>query len=600
MRMFKFLISLLVGGSIAIGAMAIPAKRVIRTVKQPDGTSLTIVYGGDEFLHYWSTPDGVPVKKRLDGTYAYARISGKQLQPTLWQAHNAEHRSQSEQHLLQTISPSAAQLCQLRERKAASRQASRSVRLSKVRALTQTASEASPKRKGLVILVNFKDVKMAASHTRQAFDDMMNQEGYTGNGNMGSVHDYFLAQSYGQFDLTFDVVGPVTLSNNLSYYGANDRYGDDLRPAQMVRDAVALVQNEVDFSQYDWDGDGEVDQVFVICAGHSEAEYPEDDDSGAKYIWPHEWSLGDAGLSVPTYNGVKVNTYGCSTELGGPNTTKMSGIGTACHEFSHCLGLPDFYNTDYNGGFGMDAWSLMDYGSYNGDGYSPVGYTAYERWCCGWLTPQELTSACTVKEMPSIAQKPVAYVVYNDGNRNEYFILENRQKDGWLATDEARGMMITHVDYSESAWYNNTVNNSKSHQRCTIVHADNDESTYSLAGDLYPNGGLNTELTDESRPAAKTFNKNAAGRSYLSKPITGITQATDGTMSFDFMGGGPVPPTGISEAQTDGAWNAGTLVKVYSLSGRLLRVAPYANWRNQLPEGVYLLQSGGQTVKEVR
>lgn len=590
----------MLGASIAVSTMAIPAKRITRTVHQPDGTSLTLVYSGDEFLHYWSTPDGVPVKKRMDGYYSYARISGSQLQTTLCKAHNAEQRSDAEQHLLQHLSPSVSQLNQLRQRKAASRQASRAVRLSKMRALAQSAAPSTPKRKGLVILVNFKDVKMAASHTRQAFDNMMNQVGYTGNGNMGSVHDYFLAQSYGQFDLTFDVVGPVTLAQNITYYGGNDRNGDDLRPAQMVRDAIALADSQVDFSQYDWDGDGEVDQVFIICAGHSEAEYPDDDNSGAKYIWPHEWSLGDAGLTVPTYDGVRVNTYGCATELGGPGTTQMSGIGTACHEFSHCLGLPDLYNTDYNGGFGMDAWSLMDYGSYNGDGYSPVGYTAYERWYCGWLTPQELTSACTVKGMPSIAEKPVAYIVYNEGDRDEYFILENRQQDGWLFTDEARGLMITHVDYDENAWQNNTVNNSKTHQRCTIVPADNEASLYSLDGDLYPNGGLNTEFTDDSRPASKTFNKNTTGRSYLSKPITAIKQATDGTLSFDFMGGGPELSTGLRDAQTAETWTAGTEVKVYSLSGRLLRVAPYANWRNELPSGVYLLQSGGRTQKEVR
>ena len=446
---------------------------------------------------------------------------------------------------------------------------------------------ASTKRKGLVILVNFKDVKMQDAHTRQVFDDMMNQENYSGNGNMGSVHDYFLAQSYGKFDISFDVVGPVTLPQNISYYGGNDRYGDDRRPGQMVREACKLIMDDVDFSAYDWDGDGEADQVFVICAGYSEAE-----GASAKYIWPHEWSLSDAGLSPLDANGIKVDTYGVSTELGEEGNTRLNGIGTACHEFSHCLGLPDMYDTDYSGAFGMDAWSLMDQGSYNGDGYAPVGYTAYERWASGWLVPQELSTPCRISEMPSIAQQPVAYVVYNDGNRNEYFLIENRQQDGWLATDESRGLMVTHVDYDEKAWYNNAVNDYKNHQRCTIVPADNISTSYTLDGDLYPYSG-NNELTDESAPSARTFNANTDGSKLLGKPLTDMAISSNGLASFNFMGG---VPSAIHDAgvQTMG-WEAGTAVEVYDVAGHLLRKSAFSQWSLGLPHGTYLLRSGSQT-----
>lgn len=526
-------------------ALAVPAKSKPFVVKQSDGSLITLRLMGDEHFHYLQTADGIPVVRHADGTYRYASLDSGILTPSAVLAHDAADRTASEADFIHTQALQANQLADLRTSRLSMKSARLGARKAPV-AQPQSVGEgagAVGKRKGLVILVNFKDKTMNAANTRQAFDDMMNKEGYSENSNAGSVHDYFYAQSYGQFDLTFDVVGPVTVSRKMSYYGGNDSYGDDANPATMVYEACKLVDSQVDFSTYDWDEDGEVDQVYVIYAGYSEAAGADDD-----CIWPHEYWLQYAGLSL-TLDGVKINTYGCSSELYGTSGTRMDGIGTACHEFSHCLGLPDLYDTNSGNNFGMDSWSVMDYGCYNGDGFAPCGYTAYERWVSGWLTPTELSAASSVVGMKSLDSNAEAYVIYNDANRNECYILENRQQDGWFANDEAHGMLVTHVDYDKTVWEYNSVNNTSSHQRCTIIPADNILTTSTLSGDLFPGSAKATELTDDSRPAAKLYNYNSDGTKYMGKPITNIAE-TDGLISFDFMGGREIEAPIVTEAGT--------------------------------------------------
>ena len=560
--MLKHILTLAAGLVFTLAATAIPAKRITRTVTQPDGTQVTVMLTGDESFHCYRTLDGQPLVQRADGGYCYATLSGTLLRASSVLAHDAASRSGEERTFVQSLQQQNEQLATLQRRRMAARNASRKRRLPAVR--KANATQEVQHRKGLVILVNFQDKKMYKDNTRQAFDDMMNKVGYKDNGNAGSVHDYFLAQSYGKFDLEFDVVGPVTVSKKLADYGANVG-GDDKDPAGMVYEACKLADSQVNFKDYDWDGDGEVDQVFVICAGQSEAA-----GGAADCIWPHEWNLYSGGYTL-TLDGVRIDTYGCSTELA-ESSTRMDGIGTACHEFSHCMGLPDMYDVDYSGGFGMGDWSIMDSGSYNGDGYAPSGYTAYERWTSGWLQPVELKKACTVTGMPSLDKEPVAYVIYNDANRNEYYLLENRQQDGWFAEDEAKGVMVTHVDFDANAWYNNSVNDIPGHQRCTVVPADNSASAYDLNGDLYPYRG-NNALTNTSSPAATLFNANTDGSKLLNKPVTSIS-ISNGLASFAFMGGLSLDTPTANEATdvaADGftaGWQAVDKAETYTLELR--------------------------------
>lgn len=519
-----------------------PAKRQTFSVRQADGTTLTLRLVGDESFHYYVTADGLPVRQTASGAYCYARLEADRLVTGSQLAHEPALRGSEEAAYVKSLAIGEEQLRDMASKKTAARNAHRQRRL----AARRTASQGvTGEKKGLVILVNFSDKKMAAQSTQAEFSDMMNKEGYNKNGSIGSVHDYFLAQSYGQFSLSFDVVGPLTLSRSMAYYGANDSAGDDLRPGEMIAEACLLAKDLVDFSDYDWDGDGEMDQVYVIYAGYAES-------SGAaeNTIWPHEWQLNysDYGRAL-SIDGVVVNTYACSSELNGTSGTVMNGIGSICHEFSHCMGLPDFYDTGGSGNFGMDCWSVMDYGSYGEDGYIPCGYTSYERWVSGWLTPTVLDERQNIRDMKPLTSAPEAYIIYNEGNRNEYYLLENRQQESWDQSLHGHGMLVLHVDYDASDWTYNTVNNTSSHQRMTIVPADNQfmsgnymgyvfATEADLAGDPYPGTSSNKSLTDTSRPAASLFSANSDGRKYLGKPVEEIAESAAGLISFTFMGGG--------------------------------------------------------------
>lgn len=493
----KRLFSVLAFLMLAVTIWAIPAKRVKRVITLKDGTQMTVTLMGDEHMKYYMADDGQLVRRTISEEYEIM---------------------------------STQQFSSLRERATA-----RASKMQKARGARKAAH--TGKKKGLVLLVNFTDAQMKSTSTQAVFNSMLNEVGYNKNGHIGSVRDYFLAQSYNQLDIEFDVIGPLTLSNNMRYYGANDSNGDDLRPATMAAEACKLADPLVNFADYDWNGDGEVDQVYIIYAGYGEAQ-----DAPSYTIWPHEWDLesgaeyGD-GPGALTLDKVKINTYACSSELKGNSGSTIDGIGTCCHEFSHCLGLPDLYDTSgsYTSNFGMDAWSIMDYGAYSGDGCVPTAYTAYERMASGWLTPTEITEPTHITNMHPITNMDEhdAYIIYNKGNRNEYYILQNVQKEGWNSYADGHGLLIIHVDYDAKIWAENTVNNVRSHQRCTVVHADNKDGSYAndLAGDPFPGTNNNRSFTDNTTPASTLFNPNEDKTHKLGMPLTKITEK-NGLISF--------------------------------------------------------------------
>lgn len=557
---------------LAASAFAVPAKRVKRQVQQPDGSVLTVMLRGDENFHYTSTEDGQPLVQRADGAYCYATLdSNGKLTASAQVAHDVESRGAAELSFLNYYTAESQKVRSLGMERAKQRNARRMARLANrgvvdasgkpVRRVMAGATGGegigvTGKRKGLVILVNFKDKKMQSKHTQAEWNDYFNKVGYNKYGNNGSVHDYFYAQSYGKLDLEFDVIGPVTVSKNMASYGANDAQGNDIDPAGMIKEAceLAYAKEKMDMSQYDWDGDGAVDQVYVIYAGYGEAAGGE-----PNTIWPHEWDIEGGGYSL-VLGGQRIRTYACSSELNGGNGTDISGIGTACHEFSHCMGIPDFYDTAGGGCFGMDAWDLMDYGSYGGDGYEPTGYNIYEKWVSGWIEPTILTDPCYIKNMKPLSDAPEACVVFNEANKNEYYIFENRQLKGTDVALPNHGMLVIHVDYDQKVWFDNEVNNTSNHQRFTVVPADNKLTSETVTGDTYPGTTKSTELTDTSKPAATLFNANSDGRKFLGKPVTEITEK-DGLISFTFMGGvnldAPQPKVmNMTATSFTGGWNA--------------------------------------------
>lgn len=519
---------------IVLSAMAVPAKPgVWRTISLTDGTQVKVQLVGDEFMHYYQSADGT--------RYIYDAASAT------YQVYSDSQFSNS-------------------RRKAVARRAKANNRRA-VRRKANVTNIFRGTKKGLIILAQFTDSKFQSGHDRALYNKIANAENYTDNGFKGSVKDYFKAQSAGQFELDFDVVGICQLKNPCSYYGENDAYtGDDLHAGEMVAEACQWAATQgVDFSKYDWDGDGEVDQVFVLYAGKGEA-----DGGAVSTIWPHEFALSasDYGKSL-SFNGVTVDTYACSAELN--DRDQLDGIGTFCHEFSHCMGFPDLYDTGYSGWFGMGDYDLMSAGNYNGDSKCPAGYSAYEKHKCGWLTYQDVTNIeedLNVTGLKAISEGGSAYVVKNKAHEDEYYIIENRQNTGWDAYLPSEGVMITHVDYDANIWWNNMPNTKgnyydenenvyyNDHQRLTIFRTGRSMSDDGVTSDLYPYN-TNNSLTAESNPAATLYNMNSDGTKYMHVDITDISVASDGTASLTFSkadrssgGGGetdpdtPVTPSG--------------------------------------------------------
>lgn len=505
-------------------ANAIPAKKLQKVITLTNGTQVSVELRGDEYLSWWEGTDGTAYRATADDT-VFEAFDLEAQKPAA-----AARRARAEQ----------GRVARLARVKNSLKGAD-----DKMRGLGGDHITYKGVKKGLVVLVDFKNKKFADGHDLEYYKNVINGKDFSDEeeGYVGSVRDYFLAQSNGQFELDFDVVGPVTMSKNYGYYGNDGAYQKDEKVYEMIKEACDGIQDKVNLKDYDWDGDGEADQVFFLYAGLGQAS-----GGSAGTVWPHESELRYWPCGVLSYSTGKINTYACANELQ-PETQGSSryisaGIGTICHEFSHCLGFADMYDTTGSGGYGMSVFDVMDQGSYNGNGFVPCNYTAFERIYAGWVEAIELESPATVKDMKSVSDYGRPFIMYNYKNTNEYFLMENRQNTGWdKGLYGSNGLLIVHVNYVPSRWANNSVNSSAEKiQCCTVVNADGsrENTQYSLQGDLYPyevkGVTMNDEFTDESEPAAKLYTKNSANSYALGIPITNIKRSK-GSISFLVCGG---------------------------------------------------------------
>ncbi len=496
--------------------MAIPAKPgVWKTIRLADGSELRAELHGDEFGSFWTSEDG----------RHYVEIAGSDLY--------------REVELSEVIAKAEAKRAEERkmEQRAQSTQNTQSIQR---RIPGGAKQEYQGEKRGLIILVNFANSKFSSIHDVEYYERLTNEENFTDNeGNTHSVRDYYLDQSYGQFDLSFDIAGPIELQYDDSYYG----YNNESHRVYMVQEACdGAYAAGVDFSKYDWDGDGMVEQVFILYAGYGAA-----DTGNYTYVWPHK-----STITKRTYGDVSVSVYACSCELA--RTGNSNGIGCICHEFSHCMGLMDVYDTYGTGNFGMGTWSILSMGCYNGNGYGymPAGYTSYERACCGWLTPIELTEETSVTDMKGLSEGGEAYIIYNKGTSNEFFMLENRTLNGFDSELANDGMLIVQIDYNAYYWTNNVINSNylgNTHQRYTIIPADNVQSSATETKDTWPNSGRN-HLDNYTTPSGETYNANNDGNYYMNVSIYDITKADDKTISFKFLPEGKSP---IEDTTPEGA-----------------------------------------------
>lgn len=540
-------------------ANAVPAKRGLREIAQPDGTTVKAELVGDEHFHYYRSEDNLPLSCESDGYLHYVSLDRNgDLVFSPMTAENAGRRSAAARNFVSGVDTEAVVKALYERNQTSGRR----------KAVAQNGMglfSGNFPRTGdipaLVILVEYKDVKFTHPNPAQYFGDMINKEGFNEYGGTGCAREYFLQQSGGKFRPQFEVFGPVTLPQNRSYYGGNDPNENDNAPEDMLVHAAKLLDSQIDFSKYDLDNDGRVDNVFIFYAGQGEASY-----GPYESVWPHSWELSQAGKAFEL-DGKIIDRYACTNEW---EQNRPDGVGTFIHEFSHVMGLPDLYHTTMSGVlYTPGEWSVMDYGSYNNDGCTPPNYSIYERNAMGWLEPELLDGPAGIT-LEEIGKSNHGCIIQTE-KETEFFLLENRQNTGWDTYLPGHGMLIWHIDFVQSVFDRNVVNNSKSHQYVDIVEAGgstNSSEASILASYSWPGSSNKTAFTATTSPALKSW----AGKT-IDVPITDIKESADGKISF-LVSGGPIDlgkPEGlIAEGHDNGTatlgWNAVEFAKGYRLN----------------------------------
>ncbi len=439
-------------------SQAAPARKCLIAYTQPDGSTFRGYVRGDEFCHYRTTEAGDIIAKNKEGWWCYAsydadgniNISGARVSASNTAV--SKFYTKNRQQFYPGVSERRLMFDENIARKPMMRNF-----LDMGGAATKSGVAARQKH-GIIILAAFKDVPFR--YSREYFVNMLTQKGYSYNGATGSAIDYFNDQFGGLVDFSFDVSEVVTLPEKRVYYGGNDDYDNDQNPEQMIIDACKLAsQNGTDFSKYDDDNDGYVDNVFVFFAGEDEADTENED-----CIWSHAYFIESGAKKKLTLNGKKIDSYACTSELSPEYIVRdgkyyltgkyfLSGIGTFCHEYSHTFGLPDLYDTDYekSGGQAEALWQstgLMDGGNTNNDGNTPPFYNAIDRECLGISEPVMLTDG--VHEIEPINRNGVYYRI-DTPTEDEYFLIECRENTSWDKYIGGKGLLVYHIDKSNNA-----------------------------------------------------------------------------------------------------------------------------------------------------
>lgn len=516
-----FFFSLLIAAATIVNA--VPARPGWIAYTQADGSTIDLQIVGDEFAHCLINRDGQQVKLNAQGMY---EVVGQAPSPAKLQARRAANKAR------------------------------------KVRKQFGVTPNLAPR--GIVIMVNFTDKEFLESHPNSVIDSLCNAKdckvNKSGGTNYPSAAQYFSDQSNGAYHPVFDVYGPVTLSNDVQYYGENDGTSsdNDVRPANMVVEACKLVDAlGVDFTLYDSDDDGKIDFVYVIYAGKGEAS-----GGSANTIWPHSYSIGEQ-LALEQYYSLHpdefyedygaefvpyftdeyaeadcyvdekmINTYACSNELSG---NSLDGIGTLCHEFGHVMGLPDFYDIYYDVNNDQKLtpgdWDVMDGGAYNKSGHCPPNYNVWEKYFFGWHQPINLGNK--EKKLNLIANGQEGYQAYQitagndlvgptDSLQNDapVYYIENRQQQGWDRGLGAHGLLIWKVSYSESAWTANEPNCEAYSPRFTLVCSEGSKIGGSNASkNVFPHGLTKSWTGIANKPLKQiTENDGVISLVYINEP----------------------------------------------------------------------------------
>lgn len=530
----KKILTFAAAAMLAATAFAIRPLHIPYAIPDGSGSTVMLYKHGDMGLAFYTTLDDRIVIRNAAGHLVYALEQDGGLVPSEVRVHDIARRSASELKFALEGALSPAAYGEARRQASGSgvlRSASpiqRSHYASTTDGLGKYGTSALGSQPSIgkfnipVIMVEFADTKFKESTTAEYMTRFYNEEGFNDVPGVryqlyGSVRDYFLDQSRGLFDPTFDVVAKVTLSNGYAYYGANNSYGADRNAYAMVREAVTLAQAQgVDFTQYVDATKGNVPLVSILYAGQGEATGGDENT-----IWPHQYDFPTVQSNI---GGTRFGSYFVGNELYG---NYPMGMGVFVHEFCHALGLPDFYDPTYsyegNQPFGL--WSVMDGGPYNEGSYSPVRMTAYERSYLGWLSIPEMkeTQAVTLSD-PDADYGSSMFLMRQKGSQKDYFIFENVNEGKWAPSGSGAGLLVTRYHYDINRWEYNSVNSMENKKMAMVVTANGDEiNAMPRPGHLY--GTSVFDIPDLPRWDGKRED---------SHPIYQIARHEDGTLTLNF------------------------------------------------------------------
>ena len=520
---------LLVMGLMCLIARAVPADPTPARITQPDGSVLTIVLHGDEFLNYLTTADGYTVVKNKAGYYTYARLDGNSLVASNFIAR--DNRTAADNAYLAGVPKGLTSPAMVENGKKMLNN-----RNNLIRGIGHGGHMDYSKFRGLIILVNytdrsFDDYVPSNYNPIDFYEAMINSHDYQGFtlpfgtkiDAMGSVRDYYYDNSFQQFDPHFDILGPVDVP-----FACTDAH--QFNCDSIFFAALEALDPDVDFSQYDTDEDGTADMVFFLVAGHG-SDVPAND---RDYLWPHMKNFTNS----PVLDGVNFRLYACSTNMTGEedeyriNYNNVAGIGTICHEFSHCLGLPDFYDADGEGSGGTNrnypmTWSVMASGFRSNNGRNPAGYSLFERYALGFAQPTLIEGPDTIS-IPALEKTNMGYRM-NTANEGEYFIIENRQRIKWDKNLAGPGMLIWRVDSSNvEVWENNLVNSNPERSYYELVRAKFSGVSDSY-NDPFPGVSNVTSISNITQPNLCTWDGKLSQYAFVN-----ITQA-DSIITFEVI-----------------------------------------------------------------
>ena len=513
---------------------AAPAKRGLHTLTQPDGSTFTATLHGDEFTKIRKTADGHAIMQEDDRWWYYAIYDSE------GNSHNSGWKvgSGAPGNILSACSSIPygviSQKAKIKRAEFAEMTDGTDF-FSRLNSIPTKSGEVREKH-GLVILAQFKDVKF--KYTRDDFERLLKEEGYSVNGATGSAKDYFDSQFNGKVNFSFDVTEIVTVSENRAFYGANKADGSDKNPAEFIIEACQLADEAIDFSMYDDNKDGKVDNIFVFYAGQDEAERAPEE-----CIWAHSWFILSGAGKRLTLDGCKIDRYACASEISGKQLTH---IGTFCHEYCHTFDLPDMYDTDYEtDGMAAGLWSttsLMDGGNYNNEGRTPPCFNAIEREILG------LAEGTLITDDGHFTLNPInesnSFLRLETDQEGEYYLFECRKNSGWDEYIGGNGMLVYHIDKKKDfldKWnIENTVNAFASHQCVDLLEADSrtdhftDFNAYSSAmgrntGLFFPYNNVKS-ITPEGKPSLKYW----SGQQCMVS-VTGIARKGD-AVEFSITG----------------------------------------------------------------